>query len=404
MLGEKMRVYMDNAATTRVDEEVLEVMLPFLGERYGNPSSMHAMGIDAKTVVGDAREKVAKLLGADEKEIIFTGSGTESDNLAIFGYCRKNKSKGNHIITTKVEHHAVLDSFERLKKEGFEVTLLDVDRDGLIDLEELKRAITDNTIFASIIYANNEIGTVQPIAEAAKICKEKGVVLHTDACQATNYLEMDVTKIGADLITINGSKIYGPKGIGVLYKKRDIMIEPIIYGGGQEFGIRSGTENVANIVGFAKALDMALNHRDEESIRVGKLRDKLISGLLNLPESRLNGTHEKRLPNNANISFLNLEGESLLLYMNELGIYASTGSACSSDSLEPSHVIIALGLPHELGHSSIRFSLGKDTTESDIDYVLKEVPPIVEKLRKMSPLHKTMEEAIAAGVDKDFKH
>ncbi|MAE42893.1 cysteine desulfurase NifS [Candidatus Woesearchaeota archaeon] len=392
------QIYLDNAATTKLDPTVLEAMLPYLREKYGNPSSMHNMGIEAKNAIDSARRKVAGILNCSEKEIIFTGSGTESDNLAILGYARKNKDKGNHIITTSIEHHAVLDPFHRLEKEGFEVTILDVGKDGLVDINELKKTINDKTILVSIIYANNEIGVVQDIKEISKLCKEKNVIFHTDACQAANYLSIDVEELGIDLITLNGSKIYGPKGVGILYKREGIMLEPIVYGGGQEFGLRSGTENIANIVGFAKALEEVTKHKDKEVKKTTQLRDYLIANLLKIDETILNGHPTKRLPNNANISLLNIEGESLLLLMNEEGIYASTGSACTSDSLEPSHVIVALGLPHEFGHSSIRFSLGKDTTKQDIDYVLEKLPPLVKRLRKVSVLHKTVEEALTQKV------
>jgi len=391
MMGE---VYLDNAATTKVDKKVVEEMLPFLKESYGNPSSMHNMGIAAKNAVKRSRKKVADILNCDSEEIIFTGSGTESDNLAIFGFL---KGKKGHIITTKIEHDAVLYPFERLEKEGFDVTFLDVDGDGLISLDAFQAAICKDTIFASIIHANNEIGTVQDISGIAKICKEKGVILHTDACQATSYLEMDTKKLGVDMMTINGSKIYGPKGIGVLYKKKKIDIEPMILGGGQEFDLRSGTENVANIVGFAKALELVMENKTEEVRRITVLRDRLIEDLLKIEETKLNGHRNRRLPNNVNISYLNIEGESILLLLNEEGIYASTGSACSSASLEPSHVIVALGLPHELGHASIRFSLGKDTTEEDVNYVLEKMPIIVNRLRQMSPLRKTMDEVLNNG-------
>lgn len=384
-------VYLDNAATTKVDEKVLDSMLPYLKEKYGNPSSMHNKGMEAKNAIVDARERVSKCLNCLPEEIIFTGSGTESDNLAILGYARKNKKSGSHIITTKVEHHAVLYAFEQLEKEGFRVTYLDVDKDGLISLDELSKEITDDTLFVSIIYANNEIGTVQDIPAIAKLCREKGVVFHTDACQATSYLETDINILNVDMMTMNGSKIYGPKGIGVLYKKKNIELEPLVYGGGQEANLRSGTENIANIVGFAKALELVLKHKKTEILRLEKLRDYMIEELLKISETKLNGHPTKRLPNNVNISFVNIEGESMLLLLNEEGIYASTGSACSSASLEPSHVIVALGLPHELGHSSIRFSLGKDTTKQDIDYVIEKTQPIVEKLRSMSPLHDTVE-------------
>jgi len=388
------QVYLDNAATTKTDKKVVEAMLPYFTEKYGNPSSMHGMGMEAKKAVNDARKKTAEILNCSDKEIIFTGSGTESDNLAILGYARKNKDKGNHIITTSIEHHAVLDSFEKLKEEGFEVTLLDVDRDGLVDLKQLKESITEKTIFVSIIYANNEIGVIQDIREISKICKEKGVVLHIDACQAVNYCSIDVKELGVDLMTLNGSKIYGPKGIGVLYKKEGIMIEPIVYGGGQEFKLRSGTENIPSIVGFAKALEELTKHKDKEIESSTKLRDYMIENLLKIEETRLNGHATRRLPNNVNISFLNVEGESVLLLLNEEGIYASTGSACTSDSLEPSHVIVALGLPHELGHSSIRFSLGKDTTKEDIDYVIEKMNEIIKRLRELSPLERTMKELV----------
>ncbi len=390
-------VYMDNAATTRLDPVVLDSMLPYLKERYGNPGSMHDKGLEAKKAVTGARQKTADILNCSPEEVIFTGSGTESDNLAIIGYARMNREKGSHIITTSIEHHAVLDSFERLKEDGFDVTILDVDIDGLISLEELKKAMTPKTILASIIYANNEIGVVQDIPAIARICRENKVAFHTDACQATSYLETDVKKLGVDMMTLNGSKIYGPKGIGVLYRRNGIKLEPVVYGGGQESGLRSGTENVANIVGFASALELVTGHKEKETERMEKLRDHMIKELLKIPETRLNGHPKKRLANNVNISFLNIEGESLLLLMNEEGIYASTGSACTSASLEPSHVIVALGLPHELGHSSIRFSLGKETTAEDVDFVLGKIASMVERLRKMSALHNTMEQVLKEG-------
>ena len=390
-------IYLDNAATTRMDPVVLKSMLPNFTEEYGNPGSMHHMGLKARKDIAYAREKVASILNCSPKEIIFTGSGTESDNMAIFGYVRKNKEKGNHIITTPIEHHAIMDSYKRLEKEGFEVTILDVDREGFVNLEQLKSKITDKTILVSIIYANNEIGTIQDIPEISKICKEKRVTFHTDACQAAGYLDIDVKNLGVDMMTLNGSKIYGPKGVGILFKRRGIKIEPIVYGGGQEYNLRSGTENVANIIGFTKALEEVEKHREVETKKVTKLRDKLIDAFLKLPDTRLNGDRIKRLPNNVNISFLNIEGESVILMLNELGICVSTGSACTSADLEPSHVIVSLDLPHEVGHSSIRFSLGKFNTEEEIDYVIEVLPPIIKKLRQMSPLKYTMEEAEAKG-------
>ena len=390
-------IYLDNAATTKIDKEVLKEMMPYLTTEYGNPGSMHSLGLKAKNAVENARKRVAKVLNCSPKEVIFTGSGTESDNMAILGYARKNKNKGNHIITTPIEHHAVMDGFKQLKKEDFKVTVLDVDRDGFINLEQLKKIITEKTLLVSIIYANNEIGTIQDIEKISKICKEKNVVFHTDACQAAGYLDLDVKRLGIDMMTLNGSKIYGPKGVGVLYLKKGIKIQPIVFGGGQESGLRSGTENVANIVGFAKALELVEEHKEKESRRIKKLRDKLIDNLLKLPNTRLNGDREKRLPNNVNISFLNIEGESVILMLNELRICVSTGSACTSADLEPSHVIVSLNLPHEVGHSSIRMSLGKYNTEEEIDYVLEKIRSIVEKLRKMSPLTYTMKEAEAKG-------
>jgi cysteine desulfurase len=386
------RIYADNAATTKTDPRVVEEMNPYFSEIYGNPGSMHEMGIDSHEAVEDARRRIADILHCRPCEIIFTGTGTESDNLAILGYVRKNKHLGKHIITTKIEHHAVENPFKQLEKEGFEATYLDVDPDGIIDLEELKKAIREDTFFISIIYANNEAGMVQDIPALARIAKEHGIIFHTDACQATSYLPMDVSELGVDLMTINGSKIYGPKGIGVLFKRKELKLEPIVYGGGHEMNLRSGTENVPLIMGFAKALELVTEEKDSETKRIKELRDKLIEGLLKVPDSRLNGHPTRRLPNNANISFINVEGESLLLLMNEEGIYASTGSACSSKSLDPSHVLLAMGIPAGVSHSSIRFSLGKDTTQEDIDYITEKVPQIVKKLRDMSPLHKKMDE------------
>ncbi len=380
-------IYLDNAATTKIDKNVLDVMMPFLKGKFANPSSMHSKGIEAKNAMDYSRKKVSEILNCNPQEIIFTGSGTESDNLAILGFARANKDKGRHIITTKIEHHAVTDSFEKLKDEGFKVTFISVDEKGILNSDELKEAINDETILVSVIYANNEIGVIQNIGEISEICKKRGVAIHTDACQAANYLDIDVKRLGVDLMTLNGSKLYGPKGVGVLYKKKGIKIEPLLYGGGQEFGLRSSTENVANIVGFSKALEITCDHKKEESERLVYLRDFMIERLLKIKNTLLNGHATKRLPNNVNISFLGVEGESLLLLLNEDGIYASTGSACSSDSLEPSHVIIALGSPKEIGHSSIRFSLGRHTTKEDIEYVVERVKINVDKLRKISPLN-----------------
>lgn len=379
--------YLDNAATTPVDKKVMEAMLPYFSEKYGNPNSMHHKGLEAKEAIEEARKKVAELLGADEKDIIFVGSGTESDNLALIGTARALKQKGNHIITTNIEHHAVLDTCEYLEKEGFRVTYVPVKENGIVDPKDIGNAITGKTILISVMYANNEIGTIQPVKEIAQMAKAKNILFHTDACQAAGYLDMDVNNIGADLMTLNGSKIYGPKGIGVLYAKKGVVIQPLIYGGGQERGLRSGTENVPEIIGFAKALEIAQKKREDESRRLTRLRDKLIDGLKKkIGHITINGDLKNRLPNNVNISVAGVEGESMILHLDANGICASTGSACSSHSLEPSHVIKALGLSDEASHSSLRFSLGRHTTEEDIEKVLKDLPKIAESLRKISPL------------------
>ena len=372
-----MGIYLDYAATTYIDERVLEAMKPYFSKDFGNPGSFHDMGLKAKEAVENARVIVAEALNAKPEEIIFTGSGTESINLAIKGVARAMKEKGKHIITSKIEHHAVIDSCEYLKKEeGFEVTYLDVGRDGIVNLEQLKGAIKKETILITIMYANNEIGTIQPIEEIGRIAKANGIYFHTDACQATEYLEMNVEKLNADFMSING-----------LYVRKGVKRKPIIHGGGQEFGLRSGTENVPGIVGFGKAVEIAAAEKKSENERLTELREMLIKGLVErIPKTILNGHPTKRLPNNVNVSILDVEGEAVLLHLNHKGIYASTGSACTSQSLEPSHVIMALGMPYEVSHGSLRFSLGKKTTKEHILKVLEVLPPIVEKLRKMSPL------------------
>lgn len=383
----KMReIYLDNAATTPVRKEVMEAVLPYFSENYGNPSSFHYKGLKAKNALENARNKIANTLNCSPDEIIFTSGGTESINLAIKGIARANKNRGNHIITSKIEHPAVLETCKYLEKNGFRITYVNVGKDGIVSPAEIKKVITNKTILVSIMYANNEIGTVQPIKEIGEICKAEGIPFHTDACQAAEYLELDTKAMNVDLLTLNGSKIYGPKGIGILYLKRGINLEPLIHGGGQERGIRSGTENVPSIIGFAKALELAQEERTEESTKLIALRDKLIKGLLNILGSKLNGHQKQRLPNNANISFKGIEGESIILSLNEKGICASTGSACNSRSLEPSHVLMALGMSHEEAHGSVRFSLGKWTTNEDIEYVMKTMPDIVNKLREISPL------------------
>lgn len=394
------KIYLDHAATTYVDPEVLKAMLPFFSDEFGNPTAIYADGRSAREAIETARDTVATILNCKYDEVIFTGSGTESDNLAVFGFVEKKVEELKqpkeklHIITSKIEHHAVLYPFERLKKQGYKVTFLEVDKDGLVDPKKFREALTPDTIFASIMYANNEIGTIEPIEELTKIAHAhknrfgEPVVFHTDACQAAGVLNISVKNLGVDLMTINGSKIYGPKGIGVLYKKSSVKIHPQIVGGGQENNMRSGTENVPGIIGLAKALELAQKNKEKENKRLTKLREKLIQGIFkSIPRTYLNGHPTLRLPNNANILFLDIEGEALLLYLDEKGIEVSTGSACNSKSLAPSHVLLATGLPHAAVHGSIRMTLGKKTTEEDIDYVLKTLPPIVENLRKISPIH-----------------
>jgi cysteine desulfurase len=389
-----MEIYLDHAATTYVIPEVKKEMDRYFSEEFGNPGSFNTIGLKAKKALENARSRVASVLKAEPEEIIFTGSGTESVNLAIKGVASALRKRGSHIITSKIEHHAVLDTCEYLEKEeGFRVTYLDVDKFGLVNPGDVEKAITKNTILATIMHANNEIGTVQPVAEIGKIARKHGVLFHTDACQAAGFLDINVRSLNVDLMSLNGSKIYGPKGVGALYVRKGTPIKPIIHGGGQEFGLRSGTENVPNIVGFAKALELAQKSRERESARLEKLRDRLIKGILdNVPKSFLNGHPERRLPNNVNVSILDVEGEALLLHLNRHGIYASTGSACTSKTLDPSHVILATGLPYEAAHGSIRFSLGKRTTEKDIDKVIEVLPGIVEKLRRISPVKLSVSE------------
>ena len=388
-------VYVDHAAGTPLDPVVFEAMKPFLTELHGNPSSFHSAGKVVKDSIDNARASIASELQARPDEILFTSGGTESDNLAVLGYARANKDKGKHIITTAFEHHAVLEPMLYLeKKEGFEVTYLKPDKDGLISVHQVEKALRNDTLLVSIMYVNNEIGTIQPIAEIGNMIqkfREKNKLphlrFHTDACQASGYLELDVQKLHVDMLTINGSKMYGPKGIGLLYAKRGIKLQPLQFGGAQERSLRPGTENVAGIIGLAKALELAQVNRKTESERLLPLRDKLISGIQErIQKIRVNGSLENRLPNNVNISFMDIEGEALLLYLDAAGIYASTGSACTSASLDPSHVILSLGFPYEVAHGSIRFSLGKSTTEADIDYILEVLPPLVKKLREISPV------------------
>ena len=380
-------VYMDYAATTYVKPEVLEEMMPFFTEKYGNPSSFYGISRETKMAIDKARARVAKALNCDLNEVYFTGGGSEADNWAIKGIASAHRKKGNHIITTKIEHHAVLHTCEYLEKQGFEVTYLNVDKEGFIDLEELKNAITDKTILVSIMFANNEIGTIQPIKEIGEICRERKVFFHTDAVQAVGNIPVDVKEMNIDLLSLAGHKIYGPKGIGALYIRKGVRIDNLVHGGGQERARRAGTENTASIVGLGKAIELATENLEEHNKKLTILRDKLIDGLLKVPHTRLNGPRgDKRLRGYANISFEFIEGESILLSLDFEGVCASSGSACTSGSLDPSHVLLAIGLPHELAHGSLRLTLGDGSTEEDVDYVLEVVPPIIERLRNMSPL------------------
>ena len=378
----KKEIYLDYAATAPLRNEVLKSMMPFFQKEYGNPSSVHKLGQKAQKAVDDAGETVAKLIGAKPTEIIFTGSGTESVNLGIKGAAHAYKDKGKHIITQKTEHEAVLETCRSLEKWGFEITYLDVDDYGLVDVDKLERAIRPDTILVSIMYANNEIGTVQPIKEIARVCKEHNVLFHTDACQAGGLLDINVQNLGVDLMTLNGSKIYGPKGVGILYFRNGVKLEPVINGGGQEFGLRSGTENVAGIVGFAKALEIAQKEKAKEAKRLTALRDKFIEGLMSIKDVHLNGHHEKRLPSNINVSIKGIDADSLVLQLSDLGIYASIGSACTTSNPGPSHVLKAIGLSDSDARGSIRFTLGTSVTKKDVDYVLKVLLKIVEKLRR----------------------
>jgi len=382
------KIYLDHNATTPVLNEVFEAMVPYLKDQWGNPSSIHWAGRGTKKPMEDAREQVCKLLNCAPLELIFTSSGTEGDNHAIKGIAYAKKDKGNHIITTKVEHPAVLNTCKYLQKEGFEVTYLDVDSEGMIDLEVLKAAITPKTILITVMYANNETGVLFPIKEIGDIAKAAGVTFHTDAVQAAGKIPIDTQKLNVDLLTISGHKLYGPKGIGALYARRGVRIVPLIHGGHHERNRRGGTENVAGIIGMGKAAEIALKDLDAEVAHLKALRDRLEKGMAErIPHIKVNGNPEMRLPNTSNISFEFVEGESLLLGLDMKGIAASSGSACTSGSLEPSHVLLALGMSHEMSHGSVRFSLGKSNTIEEIDYLLEIMPPIVERMRSMSPLY-----------------
>lgn len=381
------KIYLDNAATTSLKSEVLEEMMPILKENYGNPSSIYSIGRNARKEVEKSRQTVAEILGADSSEIFFTSGGTESDNWAIRGVAFAQLKKGkNHIITSKIEHHAVLHTVKQLEKEGFEATYLDVDKNGFVSPADVKAAITEKTALVTIMYANNEIGTVQKISEIGQICREKGVVFHTDAVQAVGHLEINVKEQNIDLLSLSGHKFHGPKGVGALYVKKGVRILNLMQGGAQESNKRPGTENVAGIVGLAKALEISVQNRQEKNKELEKKRDFLINELLKIKRSRLNGDKTQRLPGNVNVSFEGIEGESLLLLLDAAGICASSGSACTSGSLDPSHVLLAIGLVHEVAHGSLRLSLDESTTMQELEYTVSEVKKIVERLRNMSPL------------------
>jgi cysteine desulfurase len=379
-------VYADYAATTPVSDAVVEAMLPVLKEHWGNPSSLYGKGREAAKYLSEARKTIAECLGCRSDEIYFTSCGSESDNWAIKGAAHHAKPGRRKIVTTKIEHHAALHSCKSLEKEGYCVVYVGVDRDGVVDLDELRAAVDEETALVSVMYANNEIGTIQPIAEIARIAHEKGALMFTDAVQAAGNLSIDLSTLGVDMLAISGHKIHAPKGVGALYIRRGVNIGSYIDGGGQERRRRGGTENVASIVGMAKALEIA-TARLPEMDRIRKMRDRLAAELLKIPYSRLNGHPTCRLPGNLNIGFEFIEGESMVLWLDMAGIAASTGSACSSDSLDPSHVLLAIGVPHEKAHGSLRLTISHETTEEDVDYIIETLPPIVQKLRNMSPLY-----------------
>ena len=398
------RIYLDNAATTAVSPEVLEAMLPYFTQCFGNPSSIHSTGRDARRAVDAARRQVAGAIGAQPQEIYFTAGGSESDNWAIKGTAFARRNKGNHIITSAIEHHAVLHTCAWLEKQGFEVTYLPVDEFGRVRVEDVEKAITDKTILITIMAANNEIGTIQPIEEIGRLAHDKGILFHTDAVQAIGAMPIDVNAMHIDMLSMSGHKFHGPKGIGALYIRKGVKIDQYLHGGAQERGQRAGTENLAGIVGMGKAIEIATQHLEENARRLTALRDKLIDGILaEIPDVRLNGHRTQRLPNNVNVSVRYVEGEALLLRLDLAGIAGSSGSACTSGSLDPSHVLLAIGLPHEIAHGSLRLSLGADTTEAEIDEVLDKLPGIVKNLRDMSPLN-AYQQSLNASCPFDHDH
>ncbi|MDA1334564.1 MAG: cysteine desulfurase family protein [bacterium] len=387
----KRRVYLDHAAATPMDLRVKEAMDSYMTDEYGNAGGLYREGRRAKDGIDHARKSLARILSCRPDEVVFTSGGTEGDVLAIIGTARANKDRGSHIVTTTIEHQAVLESCEALEKEGFEVTYVDVEPNGVVDPKKIESALRDDTILVSVMYANNEIGTIQPIRNIAKILKDRKIIFHTDACQASEYLDLDVQKLGVDLLVLNGSKVYGPKGVGAVFVRNGTRVRPILFGGAQEGKRRAGTENVPGIVGLGRALEIADEMKVREGARLSELRDYLISRITKeIKRTILNGDAKERLPNNVNISILDIEGEATLLYLDNYGIACSTGSACTSESLDPSHVILALGKPYEHAHASIRFTLGRGTKKEDLDYLMEYLPGVVTTLRKISPI--TVEE------------
>ncbi len=380
-------VYLDHAATTPVRPEVLAAMLPYFTKNFGNPSSVHAFGRESRIAIDKARASIAQSINADAREIVFTSGGTEADNMAVQGVAMAKFAKGRHIVTSAVEHHAVLDSCDYLAKQGWDVTFLPVDEFGRISVADLEAAIRPDTVLISLIHGNNEVGTMQPVAEVGELARRKGIVFHVDAVQTVGIIPVDVKALKVDLLSFSAHKFYGPKGIGALYIRKGTPIKPLVHGGGQERKYRPGTENHAAIIGMARALEFALEHMDENVARITRLRDNLISGLLEIPEVKLNGHPTQRLPGNVNIGVRYVEGESLVLSLDMKGVAASSGSACTSGALDPSHVLLAMGMSHEIAHGSLRLTLGIDNTAEDIDYVLSIMPAIVDRLRRMSPLY-----------------
>ena len=388
-----MRVYADNAATTKMSAAAISAMLPYMDKIYANPSSLHSLGQEAKEALENARERVAKVLGCEAREIIFTSGGSEADNQAIISAARIGERKGRkHIVSTAFEHHAVLHTLDKLKKEGFEITLLDVGEKGIVTPQQVSDAIREDTALVTVMYANNEIGTIQPVEEIGKVCRERGVLFHTDAVQAAGHLHIDVKKQNIDMLSFSGHKFHGPKGVGVLYAKKGIALTNIIEGGAQEKSKRAGTENIPAIMGMTAALEEAVKNIDTNAEKVSAMRDRLIDGLSRIPHSILNGDRENRLPNNVNFCFEGIEGEAMLLLLDDMGVCASSGSACTSGSLDPSHVLLAIGRPHEIAHGSLRLSLCEENTEEEIEYIINAVTQVIFRLRSMSPVWRDLTE------------